>query len=79
MFICFFTQHDRVCSSFKVQTAYTDPTQLVCKMTAVFMMEVEKLFMPHSVYVSLPDVGPAGSVGQCQDRGLIFGQTGHYS
>lgn len=27
----------------------------------------------------LPDVGPAGSVGQCQDGGFIFGQTRHYS
>ncbi len=36
MFVYFFTQHDRLCLSFQGQTAYTDPTQSVCKMTAVF-------------------------------------------
>lgn len=78
MFIYFSTQHDLSCLSFKSQPDYTDPTQSVREITAAFWL-VEKNFPCHSVFESrLPDVGPAGSVGQNQNRGLIFGQTDHY-
>lgn len=45
MFIYFFTQHDYLCLPFKGQAANTDPTQSVCKMTAVFKVGGKKPFM----------------------------------
>lgn len=61
-----FTQHDRLCLSFKCQEAYSDPTQSVCKMTVVFRdLGEKKTFMQvgfKSIYLMLAQLDLLGSV-----------------